>query len=233
MLRPFLLIGIGGSGGKTLRIVRHELERRLAEFAWEGKFPAGWRFLHIDVPSIADGDDPDLPAQLPTAEYAGLVSSGISYRNIDMALAGAGRSQVGDWIAAWRPDPSQVMVPVEKGAGQFRVLGRMLTLANLKAAKSKLDDALRDIHGREVNAELQDLTRRLGGIPSSVVKSPVAVVVSSIAGGSGAGAVIDICDLLRASAGVWGSESIGILYSPDVFDYLAPQRRKGVRLNAL
>ena len=65
MLRPFLLIGIGGSGGKTLRIVRHELERRLAEHGWEGGFPAGWRFLHIDVPSIADGDDPDLPAQLP------------------------------------------------------------------------------------------------------------------------------------------------------------------------
>jgi hypothetical protein len=233
MLRPFLLIGIGGSGGKTLRIVRHELERRLAEYGWEGKFPAGWRFLHIDVPSVADGDDPDLPAQLPRAEYAGLVTTGVSYRNIDMALAGAGRSQVGDWIAAWRPDPSQVMVPVEKGAGQFRVLGRMLTLANLKAAKSKLDDALRDINGREVNAELQDLTRRLGGIPSSVAKSPVAVVVSSIAGGSGAGAVIDICDLLRASAGVWGSESIGILYSPDVFDYLAPQRRRGVRPNAL
>ena len=233
MLRPFLMIGIGGSGGKTLRIVRHELERRLAEHGWEGKFPAGWRFLHIDVPSVADGDDPDLPAQLPRAEYAGLVSAGVNYRNIDAALAGTGRTEVGDWIAGWRPEASQVMVPVEKGAGQFRVLGRMLTLANLKTAKAKLDDALRDINGREVTAELQDLTRRLGGTPLSVAKSPVAVVISSIAGGSGAGAVIDICDLLRASAGVWGSESIGILYSPDVFDYLPPQRRRGVRPNAL
>ena len=62
----------------------------------------------------------------------------------------------------------------------------------------------------------------------------MAVVVSSIAGGSGAGAVIDICDLLRASgAGVWPSESVGILYSPDVFDYLDPARRRGVRPNAL
>lgn len=233
MLRPFLLIGIGGSGGKTLRIVRHELERRLAEHGWEGSFPAGWRFLHIDVPSVADGDDPDLPMQLPHAEYAGLVSSGVNYRNIDASLAGTGRTDVGDWIAGWRPEATQVMVPVEKGAGQFRVLGRMLTLANLKVAKAKLDDALRDINGREVTAELQDLTRRLGGTPSSVPKSPVAVVISSIAGGSGAGGVIDICDLLRASAGVWGSESIGILYSPDVFDYLAPQRRRGVRPNAL
>jgi hypothetical protein len=233
MLRPFLMIGIGGSGGKTLRIVRHELERRLTEHGWEGKFPAGWRFLHIDVPSVADGDDPDLPPQLPRSQYAGLVSSGVNYRNIDAALAGTGRTETGDWIAGWRPDPTQVMVPVEKGAGQFRALGRMLTLSNLKTAKNQLDEALRDINGREVTAELQDLTRRLGGTPSSVVKSPVAVIVSSIAGGSGAGAVVDICDLVRASAGVWGSESIAILYSPDVFDYLRPERRRGVRPNAL
>lgn len=233
MLRPFLLIGIGGSGGKTLRIVRHELERRLAEHGWEGKFPSGWRFLHIDVPSVADGDDPDLPAQLPHAEYAGLVTAGVNYRNIDAALAGHGRSQAGDWIAGWRPEATQVMVPVEKGAGQFRALGRILTLANLKTAKAKMDQALRDINGREVTAELQELTRRLGGTPSAIQKSPVAVVVSSIAGGSGAGAVVDICDLLRASAGTWGSESIGIMYSPDVFDYLPEERRRGVRPNAL
>ena len=74
----------------------------------------------------------------------------------------------------------------------------------------------------------------VGGVPSPVVKSPVAVVVSSIAGGSGAGAIIDICDLLRASGnGVWAGESVGILYSPDVFDYLDPARRRGVRPNAL
>ena len=137
MLRPFLLIGVGGSGGKTLRIVRHELQRRLVEHGWEGSFPAGWRFLHIDVPSVADGDDPDLPPQLPRAEYAGLVTTGVNYRNIDSALAGVGRTEVGDWIAGWRPDATQVMVPVEKGAGQFRVLGRMLTLANLRPAKAE------------------------------------------------------------------------------------------------
>ncbi len=234
MLRPFLLIGIGGSGGKTLRIVRHELQRRLDEHGWTGQFPAGWRFLHIDVPTVADGDEIDLPAQLPQSEYAGLVTAGVNYRSIDAALVGgAGRTEVTDLIGGWRPTPTEVMVPVERGAGQFRALGRVLTLANLKLAKRGLDEALRDITGREVNAELQDLTRRLGGEPSPILATPVAVVVSSIAGGSGAGAVIDVCDLLRTSAGVWGSESIGILYAPDVFDYLPPQRRRGVRPNAL
>jgi len=234
MLRPFLMIGVGGSGGKTLRIVRHELERMLTEFGWDGPFPAGWQFLHVDVPSVADGDDPDLPAQLGHAEYAGLVTAGVNYRNIDAALAGTGRTSEGDAIAGWRPVPGQVNVPVERGAGQFRALGRIITLANLKTAKSRLDGAMREISGRDVTAQLMELTTRMGGTPSGVMKQPVAVVVSSIAGGSGAGAVIDICDLLRASGnGVWPSESMGILYSPDVFDYLDPARRRGVRPNAL
>ncbi|GCD91470.1 tubulin-like doman-containing protein [Nocardioides sp. LS1] len=234
MLRPFLMIGVGGSGGKTLRIIHHELERRLHDVGWEGDFPAGWQFLHVDVPSIADGDDSDLPPQLSHAEYAGLVAAGVNYRNIDAALAGSGRTAEGDAIAGWRPAPDHVAVPVERGAGQFRALGRIIALANLKTAKTRLDSAMRNIGGREVNAQLMELTRLMGGVPSPVVKTPVAVVVSSIAGGSGAGALIDICDLLRASGtGVWAGESVGILYSPDVFDYLDPARRRGVRPNAL
>ena len=205
------------------------------EIGWEGDFPAGWQFLHVDVPSVADGDDPDLPPQLANSEYAGLVTAGVNYRNIDSALTGGtGRSEAGDAIAGWRPAPEQVAVPVERGAGQFRALGRIITLANLKSAKVRMDDAIRNINGRDVTAQLMELTTLTGGTPSSVVKTPVAVVVSSIAGGSGAGAVIDICDLLRASGnGVWPGESMGILYSPDVFDYLDPARRRGVRPNAL
>ncbi|MBF4765002.1 hypothetical protein ISU07_17865 [Nocardioides islandensis] len=234
MLRPFLLIGVGGSGGKTLRIVHHELERLLGEIGWDEPFPAGWQFLHVDVPSVADGNDPDLPAQLQQGEYAGLVTAGINYRTIDTALAGTGRTREGDSIAGWRPLPEHVKVPVERGAGQFRALGRIITLANMRSVKSRLDDAMRNISGREVTGQLMELTRLLGGTPSNVQKPPVAVVVSSIAGGSGAGAAIDVCDLLRASGpGVWPSESVGILYSPDVFDYLDPARRRGVRPNAL
>ncbi len=234
MLRPFLLIGVGGSGGKTLRIVHHELERRLAEIGWTGAFPSAWQFLHIDVPTVADGDDPDLPPQLGPAEYAGLVTAGVNYRNVDAALAGTGRTDAGDAIAGWRPRADQVNVPVERGAGQFRALGRTITLASLAGAKTRLDTAIRNINGRDVTAQLMDLTRLSGGRPTSVVKTPVAVVVSSIAGGSGAGAVIDVCDLLRASgSGVWAGESMGILYCPDVFDYLDPARRRGVRPNAL
>jgi hypothetical protein len=55
------------------------------------------------------------------------------------------------------------------------------------------------------------------------VSAPIVVVVSSLAGGSGAGLINDVCDLLREidpSAG----ESFGILYTPDVFSDL---KKKG------
>ena len=234
MLRPFVLIGVGGSGGKTLRIVRKELSSRLQQAGWDGDFPAGWQFLHVDVPSHADGNDPDLPEQLPTADYAGLVAAGLTYRTIDGALVGTGRTRVADSMAGWRPDPNKVNVAVEKGAGQFRALGRMITVANLKEVKRGIDSSIRDLTGAEVSGELQEISRLLEGKASQgPIPSPVAVVISSIAGGSGAGAVIDVCDTLRATGATWASESMGILYAPDVFDYLAEQRRRGVRPNAL
>ena len=137
-------------------------------------------------------------------------------------------------MAGWRPNPSKVNVPVEKGAGQFRALGRLITVANLKPVKTHIDQAMRTMSGAEVTGELQEVSR-VPGTHSVDTKahSPVAIVVSSIAGGSGAGAVIDVCDTLRATGKTWASESFGILYAPDVFDYLPEEKRRGVRPNAL
>src|SRR4051812_26010780 len=131
MLRPFMLIGVGGSGGKTLRVTREDLLRRLSQAGWQGDLPRAWQVLHIYVPTTADGSDLDLPPQLPDRDYQGLVAPGLTYRNIDSALAGSGRTEMGDALAGWRPDPNKVSVPVDKGAGQYRTIGRMITVANL------------------------------------------------------------------------------------------------------
>ena len=236
MLRPFLLVGVGGSGGKTLRVIREDLLRRLEKTTWyteHDDLPRAWQFLHIDVPTHPDGNDPDLPAQLPLAQYQGLVASGVTYPTIDKALAGDGRTTMGDAIAGWRPDPAKVKVPVQKGAGQYRTLGRMITVANLERVRAALEHAQRRLTGAEVMGELQAVTRILGGKALPSAPDPVVVVVSSLAGGSGAGAVIDVCDVIRSLGESWGSESMGILYAPDVFDYLPQEKRKGVRPNAL
>ena len=233
MLRPFLLIGVGGSGGKTLRVVREDLVRRLAQAGWTGGLPQAWQFIHIDVPTHADGNDPDLPEQLPDADYQGLVASGVDYRTIDAALVQSGGEHLRDGIATWRPDPNRVNIPASKGAGQYRTLGRIITIAGLDRINGALQQARRSLSGAEVVGELAEATRVLGGKPSGKMPDPTVVVVSSIAGGSGSGAVVDVCDAVRAFPEKWADEIVGLLYAPDVFDYLPEEARRGVRPNSL
>ncbi|WP_447925146.1 tubulin-like doman-containing protein [Georgenia muralis] len=233
MLRPFLVVGVGGSGGKTLRVVREDLERRLDQVGWTGGIPDAWQFLHIDVPTTADGNDPDLPAQLPERDYQGLIASGIDYRTVDDALLQTAGTHARDALGGWRPDRDRVNVPASKGAGQFRALGRVITLSQLSRIDNAVREARRRMTGAEVTGELQRLTEKFGGKPRTTAPAPEVVVVSSIAGGSGSGAILDVCDAIRALPDKWASESVGILYCPDVFDDIDESLRRGVRANSL
>ena len=233
MLRPFLLIGVGGSGGKTLRVIRDDLERRLQQAGWTGDLPKAWQFLQVDVPTVADGSDPDLPGQLPERDYQGLVAAGLDYRTIDTAMTRANGAHSVDALGGWRPDPNRVNIPASKGAGQFRALGRVITLASLDRIRDALQNARRQLTGTDVIGELQAVTIALGGKPSTVVNEPTVIVISSIGGGSGSGAVIDVCDAVRALGDKWANEIVGLLYAPDVFDDLPEEARRGVRPNSL
>ena len=61
MLRPFLIIGVGGSGGKTLRGIKYQLELKLQQVGWKSGIPAAWQFLHFDTPTAQDGVDFAVP----------------------------------------------------------------------------------------------------------------------------------------------------------------------------
>ena len=53
-MRKFLFVGVGGSGGKTLRFIKSVLRSRLAEAGYTGPLPDAWQFVQIDLPP---GDD--------------------------------------------------------------------------------------------------------------------------------------------------------------------------------
>jgi len=234
VLHPFLLVGVGGSGGKTLRIIRDDLLRRLRQKGWQSDdLPAAWQFIHVDVPIHADGDDIDLPPQLPDSQYLGMVKPGVDYAALDNWLLKKSGKNSRDSLGTWRPDPNDVFVSPAKGAGQYRALGRIITLTGLEDLQHKVAQARRELTGANVVAELNEVTRLLGGKPGTAVGDPVVIVISSIAGGTGAGALIDVCDVIRALPDKWADQSIGILYAPDVFDDLPEEMRRGVRANAL
>lgn len=237
MLRPFLLVGVGGSGGKTLRTLRDDLTQRLREVGWTEDFPRAWQMLQVDVPTNPDGDDPGLPAQLPTEQYAGLVAPGLQYRNLDHALVNMATPAALDGLMGWRPDPAEVHVPIDLGAGQFRALGRLITIANLHQLRRGLDQAFARLQSPEVASEMERLSAMFGVRMGVDTIKPVVVVISSLAGGSGSGAFMDVADVIRAVAPpqltAQADASFGVLYAPDVFDEITEAARKGVRPNAL
>jgi hypothetical protein len=234
MLRRFLLVGVGGSGGKTLRLLRRELEQRLEEVKWTGTFPLGWQFLHIDVPVVPDGNEPTLPPQLPDGSYVGLVPKGLTYSSLDRVLVPPGASSMLlEECAGWRPDPVDVKVDVSSGAGQLRTLGRVIALANARKIRESLDDAVQRLAQPETITELDRVSAMFGNKTTNQPAEPVAIVVSSIAGGSGAGVFLDICDILKATNATWCANSMAVLFTPDVFEDIPDVGRVGVHPNAL
>src|SRR5664280_172830 len=65
MLDRFLVVGLGGSGGRTVRKLRAELNRRLFAAGYRDGLPAGWHFLHVDVPKLCDIEDAGIDTDLP------------------------------------------------------------------------------------------------------------------------------------------------------------------------
>lgn len=222
MLRPFLIVGVGGSGGKTLRGLKVALERRLKSAGWnEPELPEAWQFLHIDTPVTQDGAGFPAPF-LPNDEYLGVVPPGIAYPALVQNLTGKAfgiklspdeLEQFGGWI----PSPNEVKVPVAMGAGQFRAIGRTLAVSRLDAIRTKLYSKLSGIDGAAARAELGEVSQQLGH-GSKIDSAPMILVISSIAGGSGAGAYLDVIEAIKScSQEPWARRVVAWLYTPDVF----------------
>lgn len=244
-MKKILVIGCGGSGAKALAYMMDQLKTMLAEKlpehygsgkSWE--LPKAWQFVLIDSPST-----PEKIAKLPNVEEAGgrYISCGSSnrYHTVDETVS-AKLGRVGELgtISSWAlREPNKVTTPISKGAGQYRAIGRMLTLSKLGEIQTQISKAWDTLNKAETIQELTWLTQSMSGssqVQSSATKdTPLVFVVSSMAGGSGASMAIDVCRLLTGIRGFEVGSSSLFMVTPDAFGEISKDEISGANPNAL
>lgn len=220
MLRPFLLVGVGGSGGKTLRAIRQGLKARLQQEGWDQEFPDAWQFLHVDSPVAQDGLEFPAPL-LPNEDYLSIVPRGVNYATVYQTVKGRAEGKFVTDIEKPLPSDKQVDIPIELGAGAYRAIGRTIAVAALDKVHARTKTALTRMQTGSAEAQLRSLSTLLGS-QGDEKHSPTVIVVSSIAGGSGAGMFIDVAEAVKSAASgqPWAERSFALLYAPDVFEEL-------------
>jgi hypothetical protein len=231
MLSPFLIIGVGGSGGKTIRAMRQTLLRRLRAKGWKGEFPEAWQFLEIDTISTQGGGNFSAPL-LPANQFLGLVPQAVDYAGLRNQLIqrmprGEQNLALGGWL------PENTAVPIQKGAGQYRTLGRAVVASQL----SQLQQALTRSYGRlsapGVLEELREVSMKMYGKAEGQAPLPLALVISSVAGGSGAGIYLDVAEALKSLDASFEKRTQVLLFGPDVFNNIPQGLRDSIPANAL
>jgi hypothetical protein len=234
MLRPFLLVGVGGSGGKTLRALKQTLELELMQLGWTGGWPKAWQLLHVDSPTNQDGASFPAPF-LPTENYQGLVTTGTAYKQAYGAVALPGKipSELLPDVEKPLPSAEEVKIPIGLGAGQYRAIGRTIVLAKLSEVRQAAAAAIGRMNSAEARGQLDSIGALLRTKEGSGVTDPIVIVVSSIAGGSGAGQYLDVTEAVKSAApsSTWVHQIFSILYAPDVFSKI--DGKGGVEPNAL
>ena len=228
-MRRFLIVGCGGSGGRTVRLLMDQLRADLRARGIS-RLPDAWQFVHIDVPV-----DPDRgPAPLGSIrDLGGQYVSFSSPTNTYLATANAVEAQLaskgGNFapLMGWAPRDRETAngIPVNNGAGQYRAVGRMLTLPRL----TNLHETLVAAQARAVAPDAW------GEVPLNEQTSNVIIpiVIGSMAGGSGASMFLDVCRVLGTLPGV-KPQNIGcFLFTADVFAELPAGVRANVEGNAM
>ena len=233
MYKKYVFLGLGGSGGKTLRFLKHELRKWLDENgAADRPMPDGWQFLHIDTPTVPDGLGVSGGINsLDQDEYLGLVGPGVGFNTVAQVLDSL--PVMHDELQTWRVEPANLGISITDGAGQFRAVGKMISLAYLTTIKKRIQTAIDRVNNAHALSELGDLYSTVTGNSPGPNSDTVFVIVSSLAGGTGAGLLFPVSDLVRAMEPVAGGASYGLLYTPEVFTSLGAAMVAGTQPNSL
>ncbi len=227
-MRNILFVGCGGSGGALLGYLMDQLRSDLRRHGIE-KLPGGWGFIHVDCPPAPEALAPGLGTVWDLGgKYIALAPQVGSYAIVDRAVTNG--SALGQ-IATWAPRiPARVNVPIQLGAGQQRVLGRVLLASKAPNLIEQLKSAVDAMKSAESTSQMYAAARAMGE-PYDASQAAYTIVLSSMAGGTGASIALDVCRILGQI--VDSSLMSVFMCSPDVFDSIPAALRAGVRPNAL
>lgn len=236
-MQKYLVVGCGGSGAKTQAYMIDQLKAHLRQVDPErAELPAAWQFVTIDVPLEPEAG----PDGLANVAQAGgryiSIGNRLHYNRFDEGLSHqlARTGALGE-IATWAPrDPEHLNTPISDGAGQYRAIGRMLTIQHLETIHEGLRAAIDRLNLVETTIELNELNRRITGRHSdSADDQPVVLIIGSMAGGSGASMAFDVARLLSAMPLVKPAHTAVFMLTPEVFESISEDRMPGAWANSL
>lgn len=230
-MKKYLIVGVGGSGGATLRYLMDQLREDLRAHGIKD-LPEAWQFLQIDVNPTPErtpglGSITELGGRYVSVSSAGNTFGDVR-RTVEARLAERGATS---GLATWEPGSEADNVPVTTGAGQFRAIGRMLTLTRVKEIEAALQQAWEALQRPTAWGNLPSSLPDQGPFDQAGVVVPI--VVGSIAGGSGASMFLDVCRILGRVGSINRTYLGAFLFSPDVFQSLDAGKRKGIDGNAI
>lgn len=207
-LRPTLFIGAGGTGLEVLLRIR----RRILSAVWNprqpvrlnaiGQFPAA-RFLHLDLDSNAVIDDGKSRQADPWYEQVRLADEERLVETLDLAQYHESDDSLARFplIEQWMPLRPRKMrtlgIDPAQGAGQIRALARLYLFDKYPKLRARIKGALNAL-GSNAGAARKEEYARLGlQVDTSRFR---VVVIASNAGGTGAGAALDLGWLAKAIA---------------------------------
>lgn len=230
-MRKFLVVGCGGSGGATLRLLIDQLRAdfRANPDLRDVDLPSVWQFVHIDVPVSPDrGPEPLGDIRDLGGSYLAFGSVSNTYEATSLNVEAQLSERTLAPLIGWAPKDRAAAntVPVALGAGQYRAIGRMLTLPRLADLRVTLT---------QTQAKMAGPTA-WGSVPGPMQTGAdviIPIVVASMAGGSGASMFLDVCRVLGTLPGIDPATIGCLLYTADVFGELAQGDRAGVEGNAM
>lgn len=232
-MKKMLIIGLGGSGGKTVAFLMDELKVRLGDAWGRETLPECWQFVHIDVPSVPDTVGSNLAASVSAqgGHYIGLTEATTSYGKLDAVFANSlGANNNLGYFGRWRPEPAEASnIPIAAGAGAARAVGRVVTLSAASQIYAGLHSAAEKLNTQAANKDLNWIQTQFMKAADDPKAQTLVILVSSVSGGSGSSMVMDVSDILRGmqDIGLDGEHTAAFLYTPDVFGDLISQPGAG------